>query len=171
MAEMATTSQIDAVTANGIAAHSRSSSVVTRALRPTDAFSWRQLQLLTALMDWPEARHRFLELGVGPEIFGDPDLVRVAASCINGGGAFSSNAQCALDLPRDKHRTLRESLSVYRQSKSEWAVRDVERHLAHFARAWMPAHLRWFAEQLESGGSFEHCVHEITKLIRLGSNR
>ncbi len=116
-----------------------------------------------AALFWRRARERSRELGIGPEAFED-DEARMIAAALLAEREFTP-AECEI-LWRDDGRTLPWYLAIECIYDPDWAVYLVDLFAHEYAARWLPPHLRWAADQLESGAwRVEQAAEEIDRLL------
>jgi hypothetical protein len=126
----------------------------------------RTLFALGALT-WPQARARFMELGLPPEVFEDDEARALAALLLSDRDPTPDERDI---LGRDDGQRIRwcVALEVHDPKDPAWAVEAVDRFAAAFAGRWLPAFLRWTADRLEAGAwTLAHAAAELDVVLRL----
>jgi hypothetical protein len=133
---------------------------------PTD---WRRIQVLGALVLSGPARAVFRELGVSVYIFDCDDDRAIAAWALDERANMATIARL-LRRRKPGERSYSESMKEYVDWPDDlcdgWHVRDVVRHAAHFAGAWLPSYLRHAGNRLEKGERLDAVLPDLLPLLR-----
>jgi len=133
---------------------------------PADDF---ELQLLAALVHWPEARRRFLHLNIPPSIFENKNCRIVAGYALKGCLKPTPAAVAeALAAETESTYSIAYGLLMFRQSCAAHAVADVERYAAKFACRWLGPTLRWAGDKVDAAApDLPEVIAELDKIIGL----
>jgi hypothetical protein len=122
----------------------------------------RLVCLALAALLWDTGRARLRELEIGPEAF-DDEPGRIAAVLL-AGRDFTKEEIELLYRDDGEHLTWAETVEMFTLDR-EWARDIIDKFAKWFASRWMPAVLRWAADQMELGRSLEHVAPEIDRLL------
>lgn len=132
--------------------------------------SWRELQTVAAIFHWPKALERFRDLGLPPLFFEHEGCRAVAAWVLTGATEpMPAHVQILMTIPeKDNFMVLADAIELFRQSREEWALHDIDRHATAYAARWLPAYLRYWADQVERGeANFQVAAMQIDTLLSL----
>jgi hypothetical protein len=136
-----------------------------RRLFPTDSIT---LLCLGALLR-PEGRERFRHLGIPPGAFEEDDERAVAAMLLEEREPTAHDL-CILGRDDGERMTWMDALEWRWPTDPGWAVYIVNLFADAYARRWLPAFLRWAADQVEAGAwTPAHAADEVGPLFRLAS--
>lgn len=128
------------------------SSSIAKASRRIPA-TWRQLQTLVALIDWPSAKARFQMLGIPRHYFEHEPCQVVARWALTGAiEPVPANVYAALSVPDGPgFMPLIDAIALFRQGREDWALIDIDRHATAYAVRWLPEYMRYWGDRMASG--------------------
>jgi hypothetical protein len=133
--------------------------------------------MLAAIAIFPEARDEFRSLAIGRDVFTELATREIASLVLSDCTPDALEQSKALAAISPHGRRLADSLNTRARMLSDsagemrvdWAVADVRRGARCLARHWMPSVLRFVADRLEAGISFDDVVAYLLRWCSLAS--